>query len=142
MIIDKTNVLEYRIVSPANVGKRNKHDAMRLPPEQQNFLHFRIGAKTAGRHGHFKTPGYDDAWEQEKAHIEAERLRLLYVAATRAREHLILPAVTGVLNAKGLLGQLVHNLPLDYQRLVRRVAQDELTLPVVDNSSSAQVADA
>src|SRR5436305_10314197 len=133
MIIDKTNVLEYRIVSPANVGKRNKHDAMRLPPEQQNFLHFRIGAKSAGRHGHFKTPGYDDAWEQEKQHVEAERLRLLYVAATRAREHLIVPAVTGPLNAKGLLGQLVHNLPIDDKRLVMRLPLGGLDLPDIDH---------
>ena len=68
------------------------------------FLHFRVGAGSAGRHGHFKTPGYDDAWEQEKQHVEAERLRLLYVAATRAREHLIVPCVTGILAASGLLG--------------------------------------
>jgi ATP-dependent exoDNAse (exonuclease V) beta subunit len=30
-------------------------------------------------------------WDDEKAHIEAERLRLLYVAATRTREHLLIP---------------------------------------------------
>ncbi len=142
MTIHGAKGLEYPIVALANLGERNKNDAQPVPREQDNFLHFRIGAKTAGRHGHFKTPGYDDAWEQEKAYIEAERLRLLYVATTRAREHLILPAITGVLNARGLLGQLVHNLPLDDQRLVRRVAQDELTLPDVDHSPPAQVAEA
>ena len=68
-------------------------------------------AKALGRHGHFKTPGYDDAWEQEKQYIEAERLRLLYVAATRARDHLIVPCVAGILGASGLLGRSSRNLP-------------------------------
>ena len=142
MTIHGAKGLEYPIVALANLGERNKNDAQPVPREQENFLHFRIGAKSAGRHGHFKTPGYDDAWEQEKQHVEAERLRLLYVAATRAREHVIVPAVTGVLSAKGLLGQFVHNLPLDDEGLVRRVALDELSLPGVDHSPAAQVGEA
>ena len=73
--------------------------AQPVPREQERFLHFRVGAGSAGRHGHFKTPGYDQAWEQEKQYVEAERLRLLYVAATRARDHLIIPCVTGILGA-------------------------------------------
>lgn len=35
------------------------------------------------------TPGYDAAHEYEQHHEEAEDLRLLYVAATRARDHLV-----------------------------------------------------
>ena len=35
--------------------------------------------------------GYQDAWESEKAELERERVRLWYVATTRARELLILP---------------------------------------------------
>src|SRR5204863_213438 len=79
MTIHGAKGLEYPIVALANLGERNKNDAQPVPREQENFLHFRIGAKSAGRHGHFRTPGYDDAWEQEKQHVEAERLRLLYV---------------------------------------------------------------
>jgi ATP-dependent exoDNAse (exonuclease V) beta subunit len=134
MTIHGAKGLEYPIVALANLAERNKNDAQPVPHEQRNFLHFRIGAKSAGRHGHFKTPGYDDAWEQEKQHVEAERLRLLYVAATRAREHVIVPAVTGVVNAKGLLGQLVHNLPLGDKALVKRIPLDELDLPDVDRT--------
>lgn len=40
------------------------------------------------RCGEFQTPGYDPQREQQL--FEAEQLRLLYVAATRAREHLVL----------------------------------------------------
>ncbi len=52
-------------------------------------------------------------WDDEKAHIDAERLRLLYVAATRTREHLLIPCVVGKLAAKELLGVLVRALPDD-----------------------------
>jgi ATP-dependent exoDNAse (exonuclease V) beta subunit len=36
-----------------------------------------------------ETPGYDAAITMERRHDEAERLRLLYVAMTRARDHLV-----------------------------------------------------
>ncbi len=35
------------------------------------------------------TPGYETAWEREAAAAAAERVRLLYVATTRARDHLV-----------------------------------------------------
>lgn len=47
----------------------------------------RVGAVNAGTR--VGTPGYDAALADEKHHEEAERLRLLYVAMTRARDHLV-----------------------------------------------------
>jgi ATP-dependent helicase/nuclease subunit A len=41
-------------------------------------------------YGSFQTPGFGAALDREKRHGEAESVRLLYVAATRARDHLIL----------------------------------------------------
>ena len=38
-----------------------------------------------------KPSGYDDARDAEKAELDRERIRLWYVAATRARELLVLP---------------------------------------------------
>src|SRR3546814_18072214 len=35
--------------------------------------------------------GYDDARDAEKAELDRERIRLWYVAATRARELLVIP---------------------------------------------------
>ena len=105
--------LEYPIVALANLGSQRHTPREPVPREQDSFLHFRVGADTLGRHGHFATPGYDDVWDDEKAHIEAERLRLLYVAATRTREHLLIPCVVGKLAAKELLGVLVRALPDD-----------------------------
>jgi ATP-dependent helicase/nuclease subunit A len=125
MTIHGAKGLEYPIVALANLGSRNQNHAQPVPREQERFLHFRVGAGSAGRHGHFKTLGYDQAWEQEKEYVEAERLRLLYVAATRAREHLIIPCVTGILGASGLLASIAHNLPKD-RKLVDDIRLDEL----------------
>ena len=47
----------------------------------------RVGAATRGTL--VQTPGYTDAQEEDRRHEEAERLRLLYVAMTRARDHLV-----------------------------------------------------
>jgi ATP-dependent exoDNAse (exonuclease V) beta subunit len=51
-------------------------------------LHLRRGND---KDGSFETPGYAAAREHEQRHEEAERQRLLYVAATRARDRLVLP---------------------------------------------------
>lgn len=51
-------------------------------------LHLRLGND---QDGSFETPGYAAAREHERRQEEAERQRLLYVAATRARDRLILP---------------------------------------------------
>jgi ATP-dependent exoDNAse (exonuclease V) beta subunit len=50
---------------------------------------------SGGRTGHYATPGYDERWDHERAALDAERVRLLYVAATRARDHLVVPCVKG-----------------------------------------------
>ena len=127
MTIHGAKGLEYPIVALANLSAQNRNYAQPVPREHEGMVHFRVGAKSSGRHGHFKTPGYDAVWEQEKQHVEAERLRLLYVAATRARDHLIVPCVAGALGAQGLLGSLVRNLPED-EKLIERVQVDDLEL--------------
>ena len=82
--------LEFPIVVLANMsGDR---------PDMTNVIVARDGAVGASLHmklgkkeDNFRTPGYDEAdvWEQQ--HREAEDKRLLYVAATRAKDRLIVP---------------------------------------------------
>ena len=50
-------------------------------------VYLKLGARDQG----FRTPGYDDADVLEKEHREAEEKRLLYVAATRAKDRLVVP---------------------------------------------------
>ena len=129
--------LEFPIVALANLGTQPKADKAPVPREDESFLHFHVGADTAGRSGHFATPGYEEVWEQEKAQIQAERLRLLYVAATRARDHLLIPCVVGKLQAKHLLSTLVQALP-DEDALISVVQADDLAAPQVETTEAVE----
>ncbi|HLH66616.1 MAG TPA: UvrD-helicase domain-containing protein [Solirubrobacteraceae bacterium] len=134
--------LEYPIVALANLGTQSSPSAGPVPREAERFLHFRVGADTLGRHGHFATPRYDEEWEAEKAYIQAEKLRLLYVAATRARDHLLIPCVVGKLGAKHLLGTLVRALPDDDQALVTVIPTDGLSPPEVESAEALEPTEA
>jgi ATP-dependent helicase/nuclease subunit A len=130
--------LEFPIVALANLGGTGGTQRAPVPREHESFLHFRVGAGTVSRTGHFATPGYDEVWEAEKRYGEAERLRLLYVAATRAREHLLVPCVVGRAAAKGLLGSLVCALP-DDPSLVEVVDAEAVAAPAIEVAEIAPV---
>ena len=130
--------LEYPIVTLANLGGQRHITMEPVPREHESFLHFRVGAATPGRSGHFATPGYDEVWKSEKAHIEAERLRLLYVAATRARDHLLIPCVVGRQQANGLLATLVRALP-DDERLVTELDAQATIAPHAETNGAQEV---
>jgi ATP-dependent helicase/nuclease subunit A len=121
--------LEYAIVALANLGTQWSPKRSPVPREAESFLHFRVGTKPPSGSGYFATPGYDGVWEEEKKYEEAERLRLLYVAATRARDHLLIPCVVPRGDAGHLLGKLVGVLP-DDPKLVQEVDADELVAPL------------
>jgi ATP-dependent helicase/nuclease subunit A len=60
---------------------------------------------------HEQPPGLELA-EREQKFREAERKRLVYVAATRARDFLVLPQA-GALNQKSICGTLIDSSPID-----------------------------
>ncbi len=99
-----------------------------MPDEAENALHFRIGADS--RNGYYATPGYDERWEEEKAAQQAERIRLLYVAATRARDYLIVPQFRAKLAGGSLLEPLEPLLTDEALANVWLVDADEIK-PVV-----------
>jgi len=79
--------LEFPIVALANLGGQPDNRVEPVPDRRAHRLHLRI------RHGgdEFKTPGFDAAWAGEQEQKAAEEKRLLYVAVTRARDHLVIP---------------------------------------------------
>src|SRR5205807_881998 len=73
-------------------------------------LHLSIGWGSEEK-GRSETVGYPQAEKQENGMLDAEARRLLYVAATRARDHMIIPVVGPREKAKGMLEWLLPDLP-------------------------------
>lgn len=91
--IHRSKGLEYPIVILANLNAKRNHSSksVRIIPDRfGKRLHVRVGNAKDG----FRTEGFDQAEETEKLEDASERLRLLYVAMTRARDHLAIPLVT------------------------------------------------
>jgi ATP-dependent helicase/nuclease subunit A len=84
MTIHKAKGLEFPVVFLANLGTTGSHSENFLADRSRRRFEIRLG-------GNFFTAGYPAALEQEKRRREAERLRLMYVAATRARDYLVIP---------------------------------------------------
>jgi len=85
--------LEFPIVALANLGSKPAFRKEPLADSGRSSLHLRVGTERDGR---FTTPDFDAAVEAERALVEAERLRWLYVALTRARDRLIVPVAEKV----------------------------------------------
>lgn len=76
--------LEFPIVVLTGWGSSRRGDRTQVLPD-------RIGNSLQVSGGeHWQTPGYQRAIEREKLADQAEAVRLTYVAATRARDHLVL----------------------------------------------------
>jgi len=107
MTIHASKGLEFPVVALANLGSQPWSPVEPVPERAARRLHVRIGRKDDG----FRTPGFKAAWEGEQLRMSAEEKRLLYVAATRARDRLIVPVVSKD-DAKGrLLDELRPSLP-------------------------------
>jgi ATP-dependent helicase/nuclease subunit A len=96
--------LEFPIVALAksNTGRRAQHDGCIVNIEAHG-LDIKVND--------FETPGWEDAIAREDEAADAERRRLLYVACTRARDHLIVPLVPAPGKRRGMLEWLEPGLP-------------------------------
>jgi ATP-dependent helicase/nuclease subunit A len=79
--------LEFPVVVLAGLSVQPPNSVPAVVWDRAGTPQFMIGTKASSTRA--KTPGYDDAAAAERRHDEAERLRLLYVAMTRARDHLV-----------------------------------------------------
>lgn len=118
MTIHGAKGLEFPIVIMASAqGGQNNTDSVQLrmlrqspngigEGPQEARLEVQLGDKKAG----LRTDGAEDAVEQEKAEGELEDVRLLYVAATRAKDHLLVSRYRGKNPRNALVPKIEEHL--------------------------------
>jgi ATP-dependent helicase/nuclease subunit A len=102
--------LEFPIVALANLNSAG--GGQRGPETVPNYIERRLDIRIGGKDRGYATPDFDRAAEYEEQHDKAERLRLFYVAATRAADYLLLPVGVEPEKAKGLMEKMLPYLPL------------------------------
>jgi len=83
--IHQSKGLEYPIVILADLASGTPSDALVAFDRAGGRAEFRL-SKRAG----VETPGFEDALARDRVREAAEEVRLLYVAMTRARDHLVI----------------------------------------------------
>ena len=101
LTVHKAKGLEFPVVFLANLASQRVR--------RQEFIPLRLQGSFELAVGEFQTGGYQSAMEREKMKMEAEDRRLFYVAATRARDHLVIPLFWG--KRKGFFNLLEERLP-------------------------------
>ena len=88
MTIHAAKGLEFPVVvlTTINSSSGNNNPPSALFDRQRNSVGVNLGSGS----NRFKTPGYDDLKAREDQMSDAEGVRLMYVATTRARDHLVL----------------------------------------------------
>lgn len=79
--------LEFPIVALANLGTSS---GVRIEPVVNRSEH-RLDLRIRANGKQFQTAGFELALSGEEAQLDAEEMRLLYVAVARARDRLIIP---------------------------------------------------
>ena len=92
MTIHKSKGLDFPLVIAASLGLQKKAQSKTLLADRHKLKMFAVktGSQEAGR----RTEGWEELVEGDRRRADAELIRLLYVALTRARDHLIISTHT------------------------------------------------
>ena len=107
MTIHAAKGLEFPIVCLGNLSSTGSNQMPPVPDPERGRIELKIGPEGKD----YRTPGWEDVRAREREALDAERDRLLYVACTRARDHLVVPASVGDKGPQGFLKQLLESLP-------------------------------
>ncbi len=110
MTIHKAKGLEFPLVILGDAAFQSRSRMGEgIVNRQEGHLEVCLGNSAVN----LETLGWKGAVEKEKLREEAEDCRLLYVAATRARDYLVIPLIAG--DKKRFLGPLWENLGLSLE---------------------------
>jgi ATP-dependent helicase/nuclease subunit A len=90
--VHKSKGLDFPIVFVAGLGLQRRNQSKKLLADTHGKKMF--GLSLGSRESGLQTPGWKGLVEEERKREDAELVRLLYVALTRARDHLVLSTHT------------------------------------------------
>ncbi len=83
LTIHKSKGLEFPVVCLVNMGGQRRRGSTFMADRSRSSYYIKLGELVSA--------GVEEAEKQEALRLEAEQIRLFYVAATRARDYLVLP---------------------------------------------------